>query len=176
MGVALRRERFEIQTMEVDPQLSLYRPNVGVVLINRQGLVWLGRRAGVTGDHVWQFPQGGVDAGEDLYEAARRELAEETGVVSTQLLGRTADWIAYDFPPGFKGSKIAKGWKGQRQVWFALRFTGEDSEVDLLAHPPQEFDAWRWADIDEAPNAIVPFKREAYQTVVRAFRPLAVPG
>ena len=175
MGLAARRKLFETGAVNVEPQFSLYRPNVGVVLINRQGLVWLGRRAGTQGPYNWQFPQGGVDKGEDLFDAARRELAEETGVVSTDLLGRTADWIAYDFPAGFTGSKIAKGWKGQRQVWFALRFTGEDAEVDLAAHLPQEFDDWRWADIDEAPGLVVPFKREAYATVVRAFRPLAVP-
>lgn len=176
MGLAARLKSLETGAVNVETDFSLYRPNVGVVLINRQGLVWLGRRAGSTGAHIWQFPQGGVDKGEDLFDAARRELAEETGVVSTELLGRTADWVAYDFPSGFTGSKIAKGWKGQRQVWFALRFTGEDSEVNLEAHLPAEFDAWRWADIDEAPEVVVPFKREAYATVVRAFRPLAVPA
>ena len=111
--------------------LAAYRPNVGVVLFHRDGRVWLGRRVNTPEPYNWQFPQGGVDAGEDLYAAARRELAEETGVVTTTLLGRTDGWMAYDFPVGHNGSKIAKGWKGQRQVWFALRFDGEDSEIDL---------------------------------------------
>ena len=95
-------------------ELAAYRPNVGVVLFHPDGRVWLGRRFGTTGPYNWQFPQGGVDAGEDLYLAACRELAEETGVKTTTLLGRTDGWLAYDFPPDHNGSKIAKGWKGQR--------------------------------------------------------------
>ncbi|MGZ8406571.1 MAG: RNA pyrophosphohydrolase [Caulobacteraceae bacterium] len=161
--------------MEIDPTLSLYRPNVGIVLINRRGEVWLGRRVGSTSPYRWQFPQGGVDDGEDLLAAALRELAEETGVTSVQMIGRTVDWITYDFPPEAAGSKVAQGWRGQRQAWFAMRFTGEDSEIDLAADKHIEFDAWRWDDIDEAPGLVAPFKREAYETVVRAFRPLAAP-
>lgn len=145
-----------------------HRPNVGIVLFNADGRVWYGRRAGAAGPHNWQFPQGGVDDGEDLYAAARRELAEETGVVSTSLLGRTQGWIAYDFPPG--ADRGRKGWKGQKQVWFALRFEGEDSEIDLNHHHHAEFDAWRWGGLDEATGLIVPFKREAYAQVVRAFK------
>lgn len=156
-----------------DDSLVAYRPNVGVVLFHPDGRVWLGRRAATQGPHNWQFPQGGVDQGEDIYAAARRELREETGVVSAEYLGRTPGWITYDFPIGYSGSKIAKGWKGQKQVWFALRFTGRDEEVDLNAHHPPEFDAWRWADLDEAPELVIPFKRAAYETVVNAFRPYA---
>ena len=102
--------------------------------------------------------------------AAQRELQEETGVVSTEHLGRTEDWITYDFPLGYKGSKIAKGWRGQKQVWFALRFRGPESEINLFAHRPIEFDDWRWAELDEAPALVVPFKRGAYETVISAFR------
>jgi putative (di)nucleoside polyphosphate hydrolase len=153
--------------------LHLYRPNVGVVLFNAEGLVWLGRRAGASGPTIWQFPQGGVDKGEDLLVAARRELQEETGVVSADLLARIPGWITYDFPPGFQGSKVAKGWRGQRQAWFAMRFTGAESEIDLEAHPPIEFDQWRWAHLDEALDTIVDFKRDAYAKVVQAFRAYA---
>ena len=88
--------------------LSAYRPNVGIVLFNHAGQVWLGRRAHTNGSHVWQFPQGGVDEGEDLFEAALRELEEETGVVSVSILGRTPGWITYDFPPNYAGSKAAR--------------------------------------------------------------------
>lgn len=156
-----------------DASLNAYRPNVGVVLFNRDGKVWLGRRAGALGPNVWQFPQGGVDRGEDLLDAAKRELAEETGVVSTEYLARTPDWITYDFPADSMGSKSLKGWRGQRQVWFALRFTGEDAEIDLAAHHHIEFDDWRWADLGDALELVVPFKREAYEQVVAAFREFA---
>ena len=154
-------------------ELSAYRPNVGVVLFHPDGRVWLGRRAQTPGPYNWQFPQGGVDDGEDLEAAALRELAEETGVRSTSPLGRTQGWLTYDFPADHSGSKIAKGWRGQRQVWFALRFEGQDSEIDLQAHGHPEFDAWRWGDLEEAPALVVPFKRPTYEAVVEAFRSLA---
>lgn len=150
-----------------------HRPNVGVVLFHPDGRVWLGRRAGTPGPHNWQFPQGGVDPGEDLEAAARRELKEETGAASVTLLGRTDGWIAYDFPPGLKGSKAARNWKGQKQAWFAFRFDGEEAEFDLEAHDEPEFDAWRWGYLGEAPDLIVPFKRASYEAVVRAFAPFA---
>lgn len=148
-----------------------HRPNVGVVLFNDQGLVWLGRRARTPAPWNWQFPQGGVDDGEDLLDAAFRELEEETGVTSAAYLGRTEDWVVYDFPP----EVTARGgrWRGQKQVWFALRFTGDDAEIRLDAHHQVEFEAWRWARLDEAPGLIVPFKRAAYDQVVAAFQGFA---
>ena len=150
--------------------LSAYRPNVGVVLFHPDGRVWLGRRTNTPGPFNWQFPQGGVDEGEDLQAAAVRELQEETGVRSVSLLGRTEDWLTYDFPADHSGSKIAKGWKGQRQVWFALRFEGDEAEIDLLGHGHPEFEAWRWGDLAEAPALVVPFKRPTYEAVVSAFQ------
>jgi putative (di)nucleoside polyphosphate hydrolase len=153
----------------MDQDLELYRPNVGVVLFHPDGLVWLGRRANTPGPHNWQFPQGGVDPGEDLEAAARRELAEETGATRATFLGRTDGWVAYDFPPGHGGSKALRGWRGQKQVWFAFRFDGDDADFDLAAHTAPEFDAWRWAFLDEAAELIVPFKRAAYERVVKAF-------
>jgi len=152
--------------------LTRYRPNVGVVLARADGKVWLGRRANTPGPFNWQFPQGGVDAGEPALEAAKRELFEETGVSSVRLLGQTADWIHYDFPPHHAGAKIAKGWIGQKQLWFAFRFVGEDSEIDLSCHHEVEFDDWRWADFAETPNLVVQFKRDVYRKVLAAFGPL----
>lgn len=159
------------------PDLSRHRPNVGVVLFNAEGRVWYGRRAGMTEGHAWQFPQGGVDPGEDLEAAARRELEEETGVTSAELLARTDGWIVYDFPEALKAQHRRDGrkpWDGQRQVWFAFRFTGDEAEIALDRHAEIEFDAWRWGRLEEAPDLIVPFKRDAYEAVVSAFRSLAI--
>ncbi|MEZ5894300.1 MAG: RNA pyrophosphohydrolase [Parvularculaceae bacterium] len=152
-----------------------YRPNVGVVLFRRDGRVWFGRRIGdfadfgeAEGDYRWQMPQGGVDAKEDIAAAAFRELKEETGVSSARLLAVTTGWLAYDFPAGYK----KKNWRGQRQKWAAMLFTGDDDEIDLEADDHQEFDQWRWGELEEAPSLIVPFKRYIYEELVAAFAPL----
>lgn len=163
--------------LDTDPDLHLYRPNVGVVLFDRGGRVWIGRRIGAPDPFNWQFPQGGIDDGEDFEVAARRELLEETGVRSVRVLGGTDGWITYDFPPAILNGPFAKrGFKGQRQRWFAYRFEGEDAEVDLEAHPPAEFDVWRWTDLESVRPLVVPFKRAAYEAVIAFARPFAVPG
>ncbi len=155
------------------PDLSKHRPNVGVVLFNSDGKVWLGRRAGTPGPHNWQFPQGGIDKGEAPADAALRELREETGARSVEPLGQTADWLAYDFPPGHKRSKVAERWVGQKQLWFAFRFVGDDSEFDLGSHDEIEFDTWRWASFQDALDGVVPFKQAIYRRVIDAFAYLA---
>ena len=156
--------------------LHQYRPNVGICLFNAQGQVWLGERLSAPGSrevnpYRWQMPQGGIDRGETPEQAAVRELAEETGITKARLLFSTPGWLAYDFPPKYRRGK--KDWLGQRQKWVAMLFEGSDDDVDLNAHDPAEFERWRWAHLDELEELIVPFKREIYAELVKAFHPLA---
>ena len=148
-----------------------YRPGAGVVLVNDDGLIWAGLRIDSTVE-AWQMPQGGIDKGEDPEKAAYRELYEETGMETVTLLGRSKGWINYDLPAELIGIGLKGKYRGQTQAWFAFRFTGDDSEFDLAAHGEPEFDAWRWGALEEAPDLIVPFKRDVYQQVVAAFEDL----
>lgn len=161
--------------MSIEEILSHYRPNIGVVLFNADAQVFYGRRVADFADvgedkdaYRWQFPQGGIDRDEDIRNAAYRELKEETGVSSARLLALTPGWLAYDFPAGYK----KKNWRGQRQKWAAMLFEGRDAEIDLEADDHQEFDDWRWGELEEAPSLIVPFKRKVYGELVAAFAPL----
>jgi len=158
-----------------------YRPNVGIALFNRRGEVLIARRFRDDGPEViapgleWQMPQGGIDADEDPRAAARRELWEETGVESADYLGET-DWMAYDFPPYLGPAHRLAGFAGQRQKWFALRFTGRDEEIDLASPrngQPPEFDAWRWERLERVPALVIEFRREVYAAVAKAFAPFA---
>jgi putative (di)nucleoside polyphosphate hydrolase len=154
-----------------------YRPCVGVMLLNREGLVFIGRRLGgpehVDATHSWQMPQGGLDKGEDPYDAAIRELYEETNVRSVTKLAEAKDWYTYDLPSRV-GKEAWKGkYRGQKQKWFALRFTGDDAEINVLhpaggAHKP-EFLEWRWEKMDCLAELVIPFKRKVYEGVVKEF-------
>ena len=159
-----------------------YRPCAGLTVFNRQGLVFVGRRAGgpehVDDKHVWQMPQGGIDDGEDPYQAALRELYEETNIKSVQKLGEIADWLTYDLPPDIIGQAWGGRYRGQKQKWYALRFTGEEREINITSpaggHEP-EFIDWRWVDIHDLPDLVVPFKRQIYERVVQEFEKFAKP-
>ena len=153
-----------------------YRPCVGIALFNERGLVFVGKRARQSGDHVWQMPQGGIDEGEEPVEAARRELEEETGVRSAEFIAQIDDWLCYDLPESADGTPYKGRYRGQAQRWFAMRFTGSDSEIRLDAHGKPEFSDWRWAPLRETPNLVVPFKRNVYVAVVKAFTGVSKPG
>ena len=154
-----------------------YRPNVGAVLFNPAGLVLVARRAnfpnaeGPAGG--WQLPQGGIDADEDPRSAVLRELAEEIGTDRAEIIGEHPDWLFYDLPENLIGVALHGRWRGQRQRWFALRFTGADSDIRLDADPHPEFDAWRWAPLADLPELAVDFKRPIYEILARSFAPFA---
>lgn len=166
----------------IDPETLPYRPCVGIMVLNRQGLVWAGRRIAATDSEfvgstkLWQMPQGGIDKGEDPLPAARRELYEETGIRSVSLLAEAPNWINYDLPRDVLGIALKGKYRGQTQKWFAFRFEGHDEEIAIQPPPgghEPEFDAWAWKPMAELPELIVPFKRKVYEQVVEAFRHLA---
>lgn len=157
--------------------MSKYRPCVGVAVFNDEGRVWLGERLGQTGPYAWQMPQGGMDAGETPEISAARELWEETGISLEVVtpIGEIKDWLFYDFPTEYRGRKNTKNWRGQRQRWFAFRFHGDSSKIDLKAHGPQEFSKWKWGELSETPDLIVPFKRKVYERLASEFERFSKP-
>lgn len=160
--------------MTTVPDPSLYRPCVGVMLVNAAGHVFVGKRIDNQEGDWWQMPQGGVDPGEDLVEAALRELREETGIKCKHLEAVThlPHEIYYDLPDDLKGKLWGGQYLGQRQTWFLVRFSGEDRHVDLNAHKHPEFCAFKWVDAHLLPDLIVPFKRAVYEQVVAGLAPL----
>ena len=150
-----------------------YRPNVGAVLFNREGLILVARRAdmpnaeGAPGG--WQLPQGGMDEGEDPRIAVLRELAEEIGTDRAEIIAEHPDWFTYDLPRELIGIALGGRYRGQRQKWFALRFTGVDADIRLDLDPHPEFDAWRWVPLAELPALAVPFKLAIYEALARDF-------
>ena len=167
---------------KIDAEDLPYRPCVGIMVLNRDGLVWAGRRIPVGNSEydgspqLWQMPQGGIDKGEEPEAAAWRELYEETGMTTVSLIGRASGWINYDLPAELIGIGLKGKYRGQTQAWFAFRFEGDDSEIAI--NPPPgghhpEFDEWEWKRMEDLPGLIVPFKRAVYDQVVREFAHLS---
>jgi len=163
----------------IDPETLPYRLCVGIAVFNHVGKVWAGRRRLGKNDEItdavklWQLPQGGIDDGEEPLEAAYRELWEETGICSVELIGEMDGWIDYDLPHELVGIALRGKYRGQRQKWFALRFTGQDSEITINPPPDgniTEFDDWAWVTPEKIPRMVVPFKQAVYEKVVAQFR------
>lgn len=170
------------KTRLVDPETLPYRPCVGIMVLNRDGLVWAGRRIHETDSEMsgsqklWQMPQGGIDKGEEPLPAARRELYEETGMETVSLVAEAPHWINYDLPAHLVGIALKGKFRGQTQKWFAFRFEGDDDEIRINPPPgghEAEFGAWAWKPMRDLPELVVPFKRGVYDEVLAAFAHLA---
>ncbi len=151
-----------------------YRPGVGLMLFNGDGLVFVGQRINVR-SVGWQMPQGGIKEGETPQAAALRELAEEVGTERAEIVAEARGWISYDLPEEFMGTVWGGRYRGQRQKWFAMRFTGTDGDIDVRTKKP-EFRAWKWVEIDDLLDLVVPFKRRVYEEVVAEFRQIVKGG
>ncbi len=147
---------------------TVYRRGVGIMLVNRAGLVFVAERIGMPG--AWQMPQGGIDAGETPAEAALRELAEEIGTDKAEILAESRDWLVYELPPETRARAWGGRYRGQRQKWLLCRFAGEDSDIDLERDHHPEFSRWRWAEPASLPRLAVAFKRNLYEAVLAEFR------
>lgn len=148
-----------------------YRPCVGVMLLNSRGQAFVARRIDMPSE-AWQMPQGGIDAGESPLQAALRELREEIGTDKAELLAENPGWLDYDLPAELIGKLWGGRYRGQTQKWFAMRFTGTDSDIDIATDEPEFLD-WKWAELERLPALIVPFKRRLYEQLVAEFAPVA---
>ena len=158
----------------MNPEGLPYRPCAGFMLVNAAGLVLVGERIDPSAHGFWQMPQGGIDKGEDVRDAALRELEEEIGVGAhlVEVIAQGSRPFLYDLPPELLG-KVWKGkYRGQEQHWFLGRFLGSDADIDLAAHHPPEFSSYRWVDPELLPDLIVPFKRAVYEALLAEFAPL----
>lgn len=146
-----------------------YRPCTGVMLLNADKKVFVGRRIDTTME-AWQMPQGGIDDGESPDQTVWRELEEEIGTRRAEIIAKTNTWLYYDLPDNLIGKVWGGKYKGQKQIWYLMRFLGEDGDIDLETHHP-EFSDWKWVDMADVPKLIVPFKRALYEAVVKDFKP-----
>ena len=175
-----RGQRWHVRqkTILVDRETLAYRPCVGIFLLNAEKKIWIGKRDEKTlfdahlydSKHLWQLPQGGIDAGESPRHAYQRELYEETGIQQFEIIQEYPDWLYYDLPDHLIGKALGEQFRGQKQKWFAARFLGKDEDIDLTKHSPPEFTHWRWIEQEELTELAVPFKVEVYKKVLTAFR------
>jgi putative (di)nucleoside polyphosphate hydrolase len=172
--------------MTTDTTALPYRPCVGVMVFNRDGLIWIGERTGTPNQDAaargklggwWQMPQGGIDAGEDPKAAAMRELFEETGMKTATIIAESAHWYNYDLPQDLLGRVWGGKYRGQTQKWFAMRFSGDELEINITpTDHDAEFSRWRWSPLGELLDHIVPFKRSVYVEVIKEFGHLSRPA
>ena len=153
---------------EASPDNRPYRKNVGMMVVNEVGQVFIARRIGYP-EGAWQMPQGGIDEGETIKDAAFRELREETGIEDVELIAESEVWRSYDVPLELSQKLWDGRFRGQTQKWFLFKFIGSESSIDLEAHHP-EFCEWRWASIDELPDLAVHFKRKSYIDIIKEFK------
>ena len=147
-----------------------YRPGVGIMLVNQKGQVFIAQRIDNPGP-AWQMPQGGIDKREEPLQAAWREMREEVGTDRARYIGESKDWLTYDLPIELVPQLWKGKYRGQRQKWFAFRFLGTDRDINIATEDP-EFSSWRWADLDDLPGLIVPFKRKLYDDLIAELAPL----
>jgi putative (di)nucleoside polyphosphate hydrolase len=170
-----------------EAEAARYRAGAGIMLLNREGHAFVGRRIDMPGGlsawrtpqggiAVWQMPQGGIDPGESPREAALRELKEEIGTDCAVIIAESRGWLHYDLPPEIVGGAWGGRYRGQRQKWFLMRFTGEDGDIDPGATEHPEFDAWEWVETERLPDLIVPFKRQLYLDILAEFRDYCRPS
>jgi len=163
----------------IDAEGLPYRECVGIMLLNASNKVWVGRRipkwARDRDTLIWQMPQGGIDTGETPEQAAWRELREETSVSSAEIVATIDDWLYYDLPQEVVGTALKGRYRGQKQKWFAMALNGPESEINIAADDglEQEFDRWKWSDMDQLVDLIVPFKRDVYAAVIKQFAHLS---
>jgi len=154
------------------PDHDAYRPGIGIMLLNRRGEVLVARRVDVPGE-AWQMPQGGIDDGEEPRDAAHRELKEELGVDQAVIVAESKGWLRYDLPSDLIDKARHRHWRGQRQRWFVMRFTGDDRDINVATEHP-EFDAWKWVPVTQLPDLVVSFKRQVYVDLLGEFPELAL--